>query len=243
MLRLRRNRRPRIIALTAFRDEMRFLPGLLRNVLPQVDGVVAVDDQSTDVSGEYVAAQPGVLEVITIPHGAHGENEDGILRRRLIETAWKYDADWLLGIDADERVERRFRRRAETEITQAEAAGFSAVWVPFVELWEPGKYRVDGWWGVKRKTCLFKASRDHVFDDRRMHTHWASLPEPEGSWPIADLRLYHLRMLTPQDRRRRYEHYRKLDPNNELQAIGYDYMLDETGLELRAVERGRGYRD
>lgn len=115
------------------------------------------------------------------------------------------------------------------------------MWVPFLELWTPGAYRVDGWWGLKRKTCLFASNVDHVFDERRMHTHWASLPEPPSSWPITDLRLYHLRMLDPADRVRRYEHYKKLDPDNQLQAIGYDYMLDETDLgRVSHVERGSG---
>lgn len=239
---LRRRKKLRILGLTAFRNEARFLPGFLANVLPQVDGLIALDDQSTDGSGDYLRGQRGVLEAITVPPGAHGDNEDGILRKALIQAAWKYDADWLLGIDADERLERDFRPRAEAEIARVEAEGHAAMWIPFLELWDDAsQYRVDGIWGGKRKVCLFKSSLSHVFDERRMHTLWASLPEPAGSWPVADLRLYHLRMIEPEDRRRRYETYRRLDPNNELQAIGYEYMLDERDLELRQVEPGREF--
>jgi hypothetical protein len=225
-----RRRGRRILALIAFRDEERFLPGFFDNVAPHVDGIVALDDQSLDSSA-----------AIAVPAGAHGDNEDAILRRMLIQAAWRHDADWLLGIDADERLEDGFRDRAEREIDRAEAAGFDAMWIPFKELWEPERVRVDGLWGEKRKACLFRSSRTHGFDTKRMHTHWASLPEPPGSWPVADLRLYHLRMIEPADRVARYERYRRLDPDNAIQPVGYDYMLDDSTLELADVEPGRGY--
>src|SRR4051794_27685523 len=71
--RRRRAPRRRILALTAFPDEMRFLPGLFDNLAAHVDGIVALDDQSTDGSGAYARSR-GVVELITVPVGAHGEN-------------------------------------------------------------------------------------------------------------------------------------------------------------------------
>src|SRR4028118_511737 len=58
---------PDRLALLFFHSEMRSLPGWFENVLPHVDGVVALDDGSTDGSGDFVAAQPGVLEVVRVP--------------------------------------------------------------------------------------------------------------------------------------------------------------------------------
>jgi hypothetical protein len=233
--------RRRVLALVPFRDEMRFLPGFFANVAPHVDGIVALDDGSTDGSGTYAASQPPVLELLTIEPGAHGENEDAILRRRLVEAAWEHGADWLLGIDADERLETGFRERMERELDRADETGADALWVPFKELYAPDRVRVDGVWGTKHKACLFRSSRDHVFDERRMHGRWASLREPEASWPAADLRLYHLRMIEPADRVARAELYRRLDPDRRWQPIGYDYLLDEDGMELAPLEPGRGY--
>ena len=54
-------RRVRLLALLAVRDEMRFLPGFLTSVGPHVDGIVALDDGSTDGSGELLAGRPEVL--------------------------------------------------------------------------------------------------------------------------------------------------------------------------------------
>lgn len=238
--RLRRKRR--LIALIAFRDEMRFLPGLFENLAGQVDGIVALDDGSTDGSDEFVRTQPVVLELLSVPPGAQEELEDGRNHRALTEAAWEHEPDWLLGIDADERVERSFRARAEREIDRVERAGYDSLWVRFRELWDaPDRYRCDGQWGHKRKACLFEARRDHVFDDRRVHAIWASQDRSNDERPMGDLFLYHLRMMRPEDRAARVARYRRIDPDSEWQEIGYDYLLDVDGLELAEIEPGRGY--
>jgi hypothetical protein len=239
----RLRRRHQLIALVAFRDEMRFLPDFFANVAPHVDGIVALDDQSVDGSAAFVAAQPSVLELLTVPPGAQAELEDGLNHRALTEAAWRHGAGWLLGLDADERLEDDFRRRAELEIRSAEARGADAMWVHFRELWDrPDQYRVDGLWGAKRKACLFRSMPEHRFDDRRLHAIWASMPPPPEDWPQADLNIYHLRMLDPADRRLRQERYRRLDPDNVWQSIGYDYLLDDKELALETVPPGRRFR-
>lgn len=221
---------------------MRFLPGLFENLAGQVDGVVALDDQSTDGSREFVASQPLVRELLVVDYGAQEELEDGRNHRALTEAAWRHGAGWLFGVDADERVERGFRKRCEAEVRRAESAGHAALWVPFRELWDaPDRMRVDGIWGAKRKACLFKSDPGHRFDDRRLHAIWAPWPPSAGDYPEADLRLYHLRMIEAPDRRSRVERYRRIDPDNHWQEIGYDYLTDVRGLQLRGLERSRHY--
>src|SRR2546430_936977 len=56
-------RRVRLLAVVAVRDGLRFLPGFLRNVAPQVDGIVALDDGSGDSSAELLAECGDVLEL------------------------------------------------------------------------------------------------------------------------------------------------------------------------------------
>ncbi len=240
--RLGRRKGRRLLALVPFRDEMRFLPGLFENLADQVDGVIALDDQSTDGSREFVASQPLLLQLLSVPLGAQQELEDGKNHRMLVEAAWAHGPAWLLGIDADERVERRFRQRAEHEIRRAEKADEAALWVPFRELWGAhDRIRVDGIWGQKRKACLFEADRRHRFDERRIHSIWAPWPPQDGEYQTADLNLYHLRMISAEDREARVERYVRLDPNRQWQELGYDYLLEEDGLELEELEPGRDY--
>jgi hypothetical protein len=239
---LRRRPGRRLLALVPFRDEMRFLPGLFENLAGQVDGVVALDNQSSDGSRAFVESQPLLIDLKSTSGGDPDGMEDGWRHRTLVEAAWRHGADWLFGIDADERLERDFRRRAEEEMSRAEEAEQVALWVPFRELWgSPDRVRIDGIWGTKRKACLFRADREHRFDERKLHSIWAPWPPRDGEYMTADLRLYHLRMIRAEDREARAERYRRLDPDNEHQAIGYEYLVDEQGIELQPLEPGRDY--
>jgi hypothetical protein len=236
--------RPRLLALLVFRDEIEFLHGWLENVPPEVDGVVALDDGSVDGSAELVASHPSVIELIRQPRRPSEQWDDGANHRRLIEAALRHRPDWLLGVDADERLESGFGERARTLIRNADAAGIGAFYVTIRELWDaPDRYRADGIWGAKRSARLFRARQDHEFDSQRLHGHWAPLnSRVGGDFLQADLIVYHLRMLTPERRRRRRERYETLDPDRLCQEIGYAYLTDETGLELAPLPAGRGYR-
>jgi hypothetical protein len=242
---LPRRRRRRLLALLAVRDESRYLPGYLANVGPQVDGIIALDDRSRDGSGELLEADPRVVELIR--SGGEGEKWDEVGNySRLVTAALDHDPDWLVSLDADERVERGFRRRAERVIERGERLGLGAFSVHLLELWaSPRRYRVDGLWGGKRPARLFRAREDHEFDMRPLHAQKAPLQgRVRDGFPHADLRVYHLRMVHPEDREARRERYERADPDERLQPkIGYAYLTDETGLRLRRVPWLRGYRN
>ncbi len=236
--------RPRILALLQCRNEMSYLPGYFENVAPQVDGIIALDDGSVDGSAEFVAAQPGVLQLIRKPPAEpHVWDEPGN-RRLLIEAALDHQPDWLIAVDADERLEQTFRARAEAVIERAERDGHAACFVVLRELWDgPDTYRADGIWGTKLRTRLFKASHGHEFDERGVHGEWAPRgSSANGSLPRADLVIYHLGMIDTADRKARQARYVELDPDRRWQAMGYEYLTDETDLRLKRIPRGRGYR-
>jgi hypothetical protein len=236
-------RSPRLLALLAFRNEMRFLPDWFRNVGPQVDGIVALDDGSTDGSAEFVSRQRGLLEMIRNPAVEPHLWDDAMNHRRLVEASWQYHPSWLIAVDADERLEMNFRKKAEKEMDRAAREGHRAYRVRVRELWDhPLKYRSDGIWGAKSAARFFEARRDHQFHMQRLHCHWAPLNSMrDGDFPQADLTLYHLRMLRAEDRLARQERYETLDPDRALQAIGYDYMTDPTGLRLETIAEHRRY--
>jgi hypothetical protein len=53
--------------------------------------------------------------------------------------------------------------------------------------------------------------------------------------------LYHLGMLTEDDRSARRARYERLDPDARWQEIGYAYLTDQRGLRLRTVPRRRAW--
>lgn len=235
---------PRVYALCAFRNEARYLPGLLENLSGAVDGLLALDDGSSDGSGDIVAAHALTVRLLRRPPRAEGVWDEGGNQRALVEAAWETDADWLVAIDADERLEIGFRERARAAITRARAAGHRAYWVRIRELWnQAGTYRVDGVWGGKGHLRFFASARDHEFDTRQMHRHWGPLNgRVDGRFLPVDIVIYHLRMIREEDRRARRDRYLRLDPERRWQSIGYEYLTDEQGLELERLPEGRGYR-
>ena len=238
------SRRTRLLALLAVRDGVRHLPGFLRNVAPQVDGIVALDDGSSDGCAELLERHDAVIEVLRNPRDRPTWDEVGN-HRALIAAALRHAADWILCVDADERLEREFRPRAERVIARGRLLGYSAYAVRLRELWDaPTHYRVDGIWGRKMMARLFRARADHEFDARSLHGIKAPLQaRRSGRFPRADLTIYHLGMLRPGDREARRRRYQEADPERRWQAIGYEYLTDERGLTLRAVARGREFLD
>jgi len=240
----RRSPKKRILALLVFRDEMRFLPGWFESVQSLVDGVVALDDGSADGSAELVERRPEVLELIRLPRRPAEEWNDAENHRRLVEASWRHAPDWVIGLDADERLEAGFRERAEREIALGEENGVRAYRVHVREIWDdPLLFRADGIWGTKSSARLFAARRDHEFHAMRLHSHWAPLnSRVNGEFPQADLLLYHLRMLSEADREARRARYESLDPGRDFQAMGYAYMTETDGLRLERIPAGREYR-
>jgi len=238
------SRRTKLVALLAVRDGMRFLPGFLRNVAPQVDGIIALDDGSSDGSAELLAGHAAIIELLRNPTDRPTWDEVGN-HRALIGAALRHAAEWALCVDADERLEEQFRARAERVIARGRRLGYTAYAVRLRELWDdPRQYRVDGIWGRKSVARLFRLREDHEFDPRALHGLKAPLQaRRRGRFPSADLTLYHLAMIRAEDREARRRRYEAADPDRLWQRIGYEYLTDVRGLTLRSVQRGRGFSD
>jgi hypothetical protein len=235
--------RARLLALLVVRDEMRFLPGFLANVGPQVDGIVALDDGSTDGSTALLESSPEVIEVLRLPADRRCWDESRNYRA-LVAAGLRHGPGWMISLDADERVERSFRTRVERVIRRGEKRGISAFTVRLLELWDsPYRYRADGIWGRKAPPRLFRARAGEQFDSRPLHAYKVPVRAGRnGMFPQADLRVYHLRMIRAEDRLARRRRYESLDPEARFQpGIGYAYLTDETGLKLRRVPWRRAY--
>jgi hypothetical protein len=223
---------------------MRYLPGLIANLAPHVDGIVALDDGSTDGTREYLESRSEVLEVLTNPPGRPAWDEPGN-HARLVHAAVRHGAEWMLAIDADERVERLFRQRAERVMLVGETIGARVLGLQLLDLWSSrALYRTDGSWRGRTRGRLFASHPEPELDSRPLHHTKAPL-QHRGSRrpPEVGIRIYHLRMVHSNDRAARRRRYEDADPNAQWQAIGYGHMTDERGLELRPVRSRRGFVD
>lgn len=236
---LPRRSRDRLVALLAVRDGMRFLPGFVANVAPHVDAIVALDDGSRDGSADFLADRPEVVELLRVPPDRPTWDEMGN-HRKLVEAAVRQGADWALSVDADERLERDFRTRAERVIGRGRLIGCSAFAVRIRDLWDGHQsFRVDGVWARKSAPRLYRVRADHEFDESQLHG--VKAPLQARPFRLADLLVYHLGMLTPTDREARRKRYEAADPDARWQTIGYEYLTEERGLRLAPVPPHRGW--
>lgn len=163
-------------------------------------------------------------------------------RIKLREIAEEKKADWVLVTSPDERFEKfaglKIRRMVEN-IKDNRILQFN-----LREMWTPDKYRVDGVWGEKTRLRLYPLTKNQ--DYLKKHIQVPPFPvnkKGEPFFPIVNtnLNIYHLKMIEPENRKLRSEVFKKLDPGNKIQKIGYDYLYNETGLKLKKIPFFRRY--
>lgn len=209
-------RSPRVLAVYSFRYDAHLVPALQENIAPLVDGWISYDDRNA--TGEF--------------------SNESARRVALLTAARDAGAEWALAVDPDERFETRLRR----VLPRLLDGDWSAYYFPFREMYTPTKYRVDGVWGAKKQTRLLKLT-DGVTapEGEGLHLPWHYCIR-NASTADADVNIYHLKMISAHRRRARADLYERLDPDHQMQAIGYRYLDDEAGIKLRRIPVGRGYR-
>lgn len=158
----------------------------------------------------------------------------------MFREALKYAEDeWVLVLDADERLGRMFRQQATQAINLAKQYGFTVLGLRLAELWnEPNQYRMDGIWGKKRRGRLFLLRGNHQVHVDKFHApHYSSTINHLKDIAPVDVYIYHLGMLTRSQRENRRDKYKQLDPGNQWQSIGYDYLTDESSLRLKRIKK------
>jgi glycosyltransferase involved in cell wall biosynthesis len=234
----------RLLALLQAKNEEHFLPGWLENIDECVDGIVALDDGSSDRTAEILQAHPQVLEILHNPPG--GAWNERANQMALVQAGRKHRANWFLCLDADERVESQFVKTAQELLQQADADGVLAYHFHLRDLWgDADHYRVDGIWNSKSVTRLFKNVPEHKrFDLRQLHRVWMPLEIVANLEMVgrhSHLNIYHLSMITAQGRWARVNKYEQMDPAHRFQPIGYRYLADETNLAVQAIPEGREF--
>lgn len=212
--------RPTVLAVFSYRYDAHLVPDLLANIEPIVDGWVSWDDRNATASFT-------------------GDTER---RKVLIEAAHKAGAQWILAVDPDERFEVGTAARLRQLVRMPGAVCWT---FELREMYTPTAYRVDGVWGRKRQKRLFPVfdnqfpiAEKGTFGSNPLHDAWVP---PSYRTLNSRLNLYHLKMIDPARRAARRDLYNALDPDRRYQKIGYDYLADDTGLELEEIPPGRRY--
>lgn len=179
------------------------------------DAVVALDDGSTDDTAEILARSPLVATLLRNPRRTgYGGWNDAVNRNRLLRAAALLRPEWILSLDADERIDAgdgaALRRFLPTDALPGLAHG-----LPCHAMAEAGgvgdelRY-VDQPLLVWR---LFAFQPGQRFPDDRLPFAPVPVGTPRNAHLRTTIRIQYLAMVSDEHRRARFEKYRQADPD------------------------------
>lgn len=221
----------RVLLSMLVRNETgRFLPEVLGHAADYVDEVLLVDDGSSD---DTVAECRRLLR--SVPHtivelGESRFHDEHRLRRLQWELARSRRPDWILCLDADEVFEPRMTTALRELVDQDR---YDAIAFRLFDFWDQDHYRDDALWRAHRTFRPFLVRNLPSLGDA-----FATTAQHCGRWPLdvaglrsacSDVRLKHLGWARADDRQRKYERYRQLDPDGRFGSLlQYESILDPT---------------
>lgn len=237
----------KIICLCAYRDASLYLPAFISCLKPYVDGFMFLNDRedNPDYSLRVIRVAADGLLLAHIERSQLA-NEDPFAfetrnRTILLNEALAEGADYMLCLDADERLEVNFLKQMREWLSMHTEV---SLWAQVRDLWNsPRQYRIDGPWSKKQKPVMFPARsvRERQYHEGNvLHRSWLGY-EIKGSGTTAVYNLYHLGSLTPELRQQRVRQHEIADPEHRWQK-DYTYLADETGLQVEKIPDGRGWQ-
>jgi glycosyltransferase involved in cell wall biosynthesis len=199
------------------------LPGYFESVSRFADAVIALDDGSTDGTATALEAEPLVRTVLrNPPREGYAEWDDAANRQRLLEAAASLDPEWVLFLDADERIDaddaRALRDFLELGADPEHAYGFQ---VHRMVGDEDHYDRAELW--VYR---LFAFEPGRRLPEDRLHLVPVPNSIPRDRWRRTTLRIQHLASLTEERRLERLRKYEQADPELRWQREYERTLLD-----------------
>jgi glycosyltransferase involved in cell wall biosynthesis len=212
----------KIVCLLPVRNGASDLPGYFSSVARFADAVVALDDGSSDETRAMLEREPLVARLLTNPVRAdYRDWNDSANRNRLLEAAAALDPEWIISLDADERIDDgdALALRAFLETDALPGLAYSFRWYTMVGDLEHAL--PEPIW-VHR---LFAYAPGQQFSSRELH--FAPIPTsiPRRAYLRTTFRIQHLAGLSNERRLARYNKYREADPNIRF-AYDYSAILD-----------------
>ena len=210
-------RTPRLIAVYGQRHEPDWLVAdMLTNLTPLVDGFAFVDDRARPAGEAW--------------------GHEGDFREAQREAAIAEGADWVLVVDPDERLEDR-----AAEVIRPLLGGPPTYYrFRLRELFAPNAYRVDGRWGMIRRTRLYPVQPGQVMSRKPIHTPPIPIA-PALPTVTLDLNLYHLKMIEPANRPARGRAYAAAEIQHRAPRRAWSGLSRTLGMRLEPVPAGRGF--
>jgi hypothetical protein len=217
------SRHYRVIVLLQTYNEMRNMPDILRHLETYSDGIILLDDQSTDGTFENVVSDKLLLKV----QKKRVEFDDIGNRNILLDLVSFFKADWIYTLDADERIDPRYDDIFGATNSQADILSFY-----YVNLWnDPATYRVDystsdnrdGIFHRRRMYRNIGRAQIHLMDEKKLHFN--PVPLIDNTQRVKILILHH-GTLDSNQRKNKFDFYLAEDASKVHFDTYYKFLTD-----------------
>jgi len=221
--------RPHVVCLLPARNCARLLAGWFESISRVADAVIALDDGSSDDTGRLLREHPLVVRVLTNPpRTGFGGWDDGDNRNRLLAAAAELSPEWVISVDADERIPLEDAVALRRFLRYEAEPGYAYALASYRMIDDEDHYdRLD--YDAYR---LFAFEPGQFFPPDRLHA--PPIPTTIDRWRQTTIRMKHLVSLTDADRRARREKFRQADPDCRWEQ-DYAYTIEPQG-EVKAWE-------
>jgi glycosyltransferase involved in cell wall biosynthesis len=212
---------PLLVCLLPARNAARDLPGYLASVSTYCDAVVALDDGSTDDTFDILRAHPIVKVLLRNPlRPDYRDWDDAANRNQLLAAAEALNPEWLISLDADERIDERdamsLREFLQTDALPGFAYGFR-----HVPMRNDDEHFLPRYEWIYR---LFSAGQGQRFPSLKLHFVPVPTSIPRNRWIRTTLRIQHLGEITVEHRLARFNKYLEADPLRKYQT-DYSHLV------------------
>jgi glycosyltransferase involved in cell wall biosynthesis len=226
----------RLVCLLPARNCAEEISGWLETVRRFADVVVGLDDGSSDGTAEVLERDPLVGVLLRNPQREGSSRwDDSANRQRLLEAAAELEPDWVIQLDADERIDAQdaaaLRRFVEHEARRGEAYGFRVFRMVGPDIYD----RADLW--VYR---LFPFEPGQLMPRARLHFVPIPTSIPRERWQKTTFRIQHFSSVSEERRAMRLAKYLEADPRREFQG-DYSALLEPPGPPRRWQSRPPGF--
>jgi glycosyltransferase involved in cell wall biosynthesis len=205
--------RPLLACLLPVRNGAEDLPGYLECAARVCDLVIALDDGSTDATPELLRTSPLVARILENPQRTtYAGWDDAANRRRLLAAADEFAPQWVLWLDADERIDPDEAAALRAFLDTDALPGF-AFGLRHFRMWGD-RYDPNYTWIYR----LFAHRPGQVLPDQRLHFDPVPVDIPLHAWVETTIRVRHLGAATDGRRQARVQKYREADPDSEWDA-------------------------
>jgi glycosyltransferase involved in cell wall biosynthesis len=208
------------------KNEARWIGSALASVGGLADGVVILDDGSTDGTADVCRTVPHVVRYEYQDEPVPDEYRD---KQRLLGWCLELAPAWIMVLDGDEVLETRAPAVLRRAMADAEAAGLASLQARFLYLWDaPSQYIADEecWHPLLFPVRASERDRLRFAPDRAgARLHCGRVPAGvSGPSRKVDVAVKHFGYVDRADRRRKYEFYVRHDPAR-ARAGYYEHLL------------------